>query len=610
MHIDHEAAQPLARSRRSRWLSVVGAAVAVSLTIPLAAAPPASAQPAAVSAQVSPVVATDAQVSGLPPEAGPIAKWLAEKIAGAAAGKAASWVMDAIGFSDLFPNPTLDKLNEISQKLDQISQQITQVQASVDSLTADVAQGELSAQLRDLRTHGNQIRDLYDNVFQPVVDAATELAQARQAKQDTTDAEKKLAAARTRFISLYDANNAVYGPLANNVHDFLVPSEATSVLKAKGRVLMSTNRYLTSAQSQELLSLYEALADIEAFAVWIQVERYVSENRKTAQSIVDKYQGWRKAEQRNLPDPIPDDVVIDVGAPQSDRKTTNGKLMWLPAERSGQVSGTPGSPYGVDGTVAAMNKAKTLTYGDWQLPSQADLTGLYAGPGGFDPKTSKTLTGFLRGLNSKSARWQWIKDDTWDHIFSGTLTNQPMECYRLIIFAHVNRYYGKYPTYSAVSGKNAAWRLYPALPASVHHNEYATTAISKQDCDFMADQAFRNRANDGGVIASRTVTPTPQDFMAQGAALPVIKAVQRRSKIRVKVNHYLKGSRSWKFQVHKVRPKAKRQGSGAKKWRKLGTFRATSKKRIVNLPQGRYRVVVKDKYGLIGGTSPTVRLRR
>jgi hypothetical protein len=110
-------------------------------------------------------VATDAQVSGLLPEAGPIAKWLAEKIAGAAAGKAASWVMDAIVFGDPFPDPRLDKLNEISRKLDQISQQITQVQASVDSLTADVAQAKLSAHLRDLRTHANQIRDLSDNVF-------------------------------------------------------------------------------------------------------------------------------------------------------------------------------------------------------------------------------------------------------------------------------------------------------------------------------------------------------------------------------------------------------------------------------------------------------------
>lgn len=162
----------------------MGAAAAVSLTIPLVAAPTASAQPAAASAQVSPAV---------------------EKIAGAAAGKAASWVIDAIGLSDLFPNPTLDKLNEISQKLDQISQQITQVQASVRSLTADVAQGELSAQVLDFHTHANQIRDLYDNVFQPVVDAATELAQAREVKQDTTDAEKRLAAAQTRFLSLCDA---------------------------------------------------------------------------------------------------------------------------------------------------------------------------------------------------------------------------------------------------------------------------------------------------------------------------------------------------------------------------------------------------------------------
>jgi hypothetical protein len=92
------------------------------------------------------------------------------------------------------------------------------------------------------------------------------------------------------------------------------------------------------------------------------------------------------------------------------------------------------------------------------------------------------------------------------------------------------------------------------------------------------------------------------DYMAQLDSGVTASAVESKSKVRVKVTPALpKGS--WGFRVQRLR-----KGT----WKPVTDLstRGDSETRTVNLPRGRYRVVVPADHGCAGSRSRPVRLLR
>jgi hypothetical protein len=282
----------------------------------------------------------DVGVTGLRAEFG---KWLLKTAGSAAASQGFGLIFSAIGLNRLFnPDPNTALLQEIRAQLQEVSRQIQQVQHSINVLTRDVRQGNLDQALRLLDEKVTQLRSLFNRKFLTVVRAAEELARAEEAvprdEEGIREAKDELIRARDDFYDMYDKGS--YSAMPEFIHRFLVPGPATSVLAAKGKVLMANHRYLTSAPSHEIRALYDALAAEEALAAWMLMERDLPTIRPfpphpTSPGNIENYNlarrqflGYRVSESRYLPPMIPANAVIDSGPTAGE--TTNNRWMWLP----------------------------------------------------------------------------------------------------------------------------------------------------------------------------------------------------------------------------------------------------------------------------------------
>lgn len=104
--------------------------------------------------------------------------------------------------------------------------------------------------------------------------------------------------------------------------------------------------------------------------------------------------------------------------------------------------------------------------------------------------------------------------------------------------------------------------------------------------------------------------PTPARREVRIAAPPTtefalvlkVKAVKKKGSIRVNVRPRSSAIK-YKFRVQK---RVKKRWKTVKRSRTAGA----KEQRIINLPKGRYRVVLPDQHGLVGTTSQAVRLKR
>ena len=374
------------------------------------------------------------------PAPGPtsLADWLLERAVGAFASQAFGFVFSEIGLAINPVDPTAKLLADLKSQLDAISAQLTAVQASVDSLTADVLQGNFELKFEAARTDYLRIKDLYDTAFRPLVTKAQALQAARDAGDPSaiSAASAALVAQRNTFYARYDSYP--YGAIAGNIHDFLVPDASQSILAAKGKQIMQAKRYLTDADSAQLRALHTGLAQWEALAGWMRMERYIPSDpappAPTGGGDLDVFNEVRTdylaasaAEYASLPPAIPAGVVIDLAGPPSARTTTNNTTMWLPGSGGAANltfrTGASG-PGTVPDAVAAANTAVAGGFDDWQIPGRSDVERLL---GGFSPAAGTTPNDFLTSLNPTSELWQ-ATANKWPFIWSNDTAQQTVTC--------------------------------------------------------------------------------------------------------------------------------------------------------------------------------------
>lgn len=458
-------------------------------------------------------------------------KWLLDKVGGAAAQQGAGFIFSVIGLNDiLHPNPTVDLLNEVKVQLGKVSQQISDVQTSINTLTSDVRTGQLDLDLRLLDDKTTLLNALFNRKFQTVADAADTLEKAKAAGADQQTIDKdvdELMRSRDDFYNEFD--KGPFAAMPEYIHKFLVPGSASSILAAKGKVILSKSRYLTTASSMELRRLYDAVAAEEELASWMLIERdiptvtgplpYKPPPYPTSPGSIKNYElarqqalDYRISEQVNLPPVIPNGVVIDTGKLGAD--TTNNATMWLPAATNLRFQPGVEGKDTVPDSVVGLNARYADGFNDWRIPSQASLTTLL---GGFTPAPGTTPDTFLSGLNPTTG-WQQIGRDSF--LWSTDLVTQKVACYEFIGKNNVTRNLS-FPvvTHTAVSTTtpSAAWSGRPQIPreAPTSNINLLTEASSNVCGNFVRDQWAGSGAA-GGFLAERSTGVMPMDYMAQG----------------------------------------------------------------------------------------------
>ena len=604
------------RTSKGRSRAVTGVACATVVALGIGLAGP------AVADDDRQTQAAPRDLGAVPGEgavAGVVAKWLGEKIAGAAVGKAFNWIVDAvIGAPGTAEQLAL--LNEINTKLDEIKKQLDYVTLKLDELTTDLDNTKLETDIKQLRNWSAEITDLYKFSFSPMVERAKELSEAKMSGGDVALAQQKLEEAQATFVLKYTLGESTYSSLGPKIHNYLLPGATTSMLANKGKVLLDTNRFLTAQESIDLRDLYTAYAEQEALATWMKAEYYRAlKDDVNLQQVIDDYQSNTADEVKNLAPMIPSGAIIDLGKKQV--KTTNNAIMWIPST-SDRLSYKPGGGSGIDEALAALNSQPGMK--NWKMPLQVanpadptfpNMASLVGGPGGFDAKADKNqLSTYLRSLNPKNDRWKAISDG-WNMFYTSSQVSQKVECYHYGVFnVHINRVWPRFPTYVALYNKGLG-----ATPAPLMASE---TVIPKEEPTTQACQQFGNDYfyvndgvtdpltkrpifNRGAFVAGRDTGMMPQDYMAQGAATVALKAVKGKSKLRVNVNPNRKPGKNWKFTVKRFQPKNDR-------WKKVGqhTTKGPKEVRTINVPKGRYRVHIRPKNRLVGGFTRPVRVKR
>jgi hypothetical protein len=447
---------------------------------------------------------------------GAIAGFVGKAILGAAIGRGTTWLMDGLGLNP-FEDPTQVRLDELSAQVHALGLVVQETQVRVDRLTSDLLQAELNRQLRDLRGRVNQIQSLYQTVYIPIMDRAQDLTDVIRRGDDPTAAQQRLEQARARFFLVYDSNLAIYGPLGRDIHEFLVPGATTSVLRAKGQVLLDRNRYLTSAHSATLRQLYEVMADQQALAVWMKAERYVALDRRVYNRTIADYRQWRAVELQHLAPLIPKNVVIDVGRPGI---TTNNRLMWMPGGQGldWMANAPNNNAPTVARTLTGMNNDRVVGAGlqGWRLPTRNQLTLFYEGTS-FRPGTDDFLA-FLRGINPGGSLWQQIAGqagEAWQWIASSDTQREVVAC----------RFSGFRERPPVVHNLNfdSNWALGTASGGSRWHVRPQLNSPPRdtpmERCRAHANQQLHNPMLRAGVLAARNTGIMTQDYMAQGSAM-------------------------------------------------------------------------------------------
>ncbi len=439
--------------------------------------------------------------------------WLLDKSGGALASQGIGMILSLSGLNDLIaPDPNTALLKEIKQQLVQVQGQLTNLQSSLNGTIGLLDKDALDVKLIHLRDDvTTPLDDLYKYEFTRIVDAATQLAQAKETG-DATKVDKATSALIARRNEFYVAFDACCKTAPQKIHDFLVPGQATSVIAALGRLLLNQNRYLTATQSAQVRGMYDQFADWEALASWMKMERNLPAtdadrvpsgtfpgSQASYNTARREFLGFRVSEAKNLPPAIPPGVVVDTG-PSVPRSGTNNATMWAPV--SGKLHFVPG--VGGAGTVTKAQTDFNARYAegfkDWQIPSKAGLTAFLDG---MASQPAKTPGDFLSALNPASPAWQQIAKDGWPFLWSTDTTRQSSVCTNSSGYfpAFVDTYTGV-----SLSTPTATWSGRPKLPGF---------APNYGKCADWGQWATTDSV--GGLLAKRSTGVTPIDYMAQGA---------------------------------------------------------------------------------------------
>jgi uncharacterized protein YjbI with pentapeptide repeats len=450
-----------------------------------------------------------------------MAKWVLDKAGGAAAAQAVGMIFSAIGLNNLVnrdPNTAL--LNEIKAQLAQVSMQLAQAQATLDSLVVDVRQSDFDKKIIALREKSNRLRELLAGPFTRVVDAVADLEKLREGEHtpdQIQQAEKAVNDRRYEFLLAFDR---CCDSMPADIHDYLVPGTANSVLASLGRLRLAEKRYLTSRDSAEIRAVYTLVAESEALASWLKMERFIPARPGTVPdgtfpgSINEfnrarrEFLGYRLSEALHVPPMIPAGVVVDAGP--GPRNGTSRAAMWLPTSRSLRFQPGVGGPGTVPRAIDDLVKRHAEGFDDWQIPSQSEVTALL---GGFTGGGNETPNIFLSNLNFGSPAWRRIAEDSWPFIWSKGLAAQRVTC-RALIGPGLPTWGTEVSTHVAVSTSTPTpvWSPRPQLSRWVD----GMASDARVICERYFRDSFGSAAAAGGFIAQRDTGVMPIDFTAVG----------------------------------------------------------------------------------------------
>ncbi|NQU37419.1 MAG: hypothetical protein HQ526_07480 [Actinobacteria bacterium] len=512
----------------------------------------------------------EAQAAGLETEGeelasvAPITDFLVDAFKKAESGaKVAGFIFSILKFTGLVPDPTKEKLDEISNQLKAMEKQIEGLKNELDSLQRALQELKIDVSLTKVNEAYAEVLTLYTTYFMPTVSCAKLVAATKPNTPERAAAQAKLDQAKNEFKDAYDNSPAKSAAL--ELQAYLVPG-SLSLVSARGLLLLmgEDTRYLTAEHSREIRETYQGVANIQAMAQWMTAERFVEDGKQQFQLAYDNYigskdkAGWLPTQVKNLPPIIPDDVVVDLG-PKSildtggpkETQITNDAKSWLPGT-SGELLSQPktSGPDHVDSNLKAMNDAKLGDSDKWAVPDQATLTAFYSGARGYNASvghplasvmdketlnawlknghsakaSAATFGDWLSSRNTPSKSWERISGtqpndssgdtDAWPHLFSSQVYNQKIHCYTQLI-VHYNVHDGYYPTYSGVSTRAPAWSLIPTMPPDVGSASYTSKDKVIAACNEAAAWSFKQTSNRGGYLAYHPVTPTYVDFMGQ-----------------------------------------------------------------------------------------------
>ncbi len=499
------AAATTRRSSTRRWAA--GLALLVSASVLASCVPPAPEPPTEPPTEPPPTAPTPASA----------AMWLLQKAAAAGAPMAANYVMSKLGLNSLLPVSDGQKLDEIKAELDAISAKLDQVNRSLNTLTGQFAQNALTVQLTALRDESRDVGVLYNEQFRPMLTAGIEHEKAKESgdQQRIDAAFDQLIRRRNQFYVAYDRLGA--SSLAGKISDRLVPGESTSALSSKGLVLLTRPgaRYYNAASSAEIRAVYDNFAEYEALAAWMRMERWIPSNPPppgdTKEGIIENFETARREylaqtleEHTGLPPVIPADVAIDAG---TQPLAATSPTMWQPVASAVRYRPNHSDPGSVPALLAGLNADAFRSYGDWQIPSRADVNTLLSG---FTPATGTTPNTYLAGLHATSAAWQAIKGPSpWPYVWTRDVAITSMSCLPQFtgtgVTINVPR---QFAVTTATPTSSTAGQ--PPLPGTVRGD----LSVPPSCADFL-DSVFAGAPAAGGFLAARTMDATWTDFLGQ-----------------------------------------------------------------------------------------------
>ena len=447
-----------------------------------------------------------------------LAGWLLDKAGGALASQAFSMVFSALGLNNLFQSdPNTELLNQIKAQLSVISAQLAQAQATLDSLVVDVRRSDFDVKIIALRQMSNRLRELLAGPFTRVVDAADHLAKLREGVHTPDKIEAALKAVNDRHYEFLLAFDRCCESMPADIHAYLVPGLASTVMASLGRLRLGEKRYLTSSDSADIRAVYTMVAESEALASWMKMERFIPADPDAVPpgtfpgSIAEfnrarrEFLSYRVTEARNVPPLIPRGVVIDAGP--SPRNNTNNTAMFLPASQNLRFQPGVGIAMTVPAALADLNKRYAEGFNDWNIPSQSAVTALL---GGFTSK-DKSPNRYLSGLNPQIPVWRQIDADSWPFIWSSDLVTQRVTCMTgnpdapNVVTVDV-------PTHTGVSTSTSipAWSGRPPLQRQI------IGPNPSQRCANYVRDSFASASAAGGYIAQRDTGVMPIDYTAIG----------------------------------------------------------------------------------------------
>jgi uncharacterized protein YjbI with pentapeptide repeats len=377
-----------------------------------------------------------------------LVKQIAEKAGAKALSLGANFLLKMAGIDTSGQAEVYARLDAIKAQLEEIQAQITDVQNSVNVLSEKVLEGQAQQRFDALRQQVIYITAGYAQKYLPLVTAnqryfaAWKVANGNNADSKVQEAFGTLRTDRKNFYLYF--NQPATLAAWRGIHGFLVDdANSPSIVASKAAVMIQQKRYLTSADSQELRTLYYGLQAEEALAFNMVAEASIPcadaadcaaldgsgapglGNYTSLNTVLIDYQNASAMEARLLPPMIPVGVVVDnVGG-----GSTNRKQEWSP-QPGGIRSIVPRND-----SVSSLNEiiersinplgSDRQPVARFALPTKQQLTNLLTvstttsskNPG-FTPNTSQTVNAWLSTLDS-SAKWQAIATRKSPRLYSG-----------------------------------------------------------------------------------------------------------------------------------------------------------------------------------------------